>query len=200
MNGQWKFRRLFLIFCFMLISFERPLFAEWNVSTVHSMSEMCNIREALVDETKLTLKFDSFSIKNPSRIDSFFASEETCSMGVVFILPANHRLKTLTHRIFSHGSKDHLSQISLSASVQVGNQWYRQIGTLVFGTVFNGRLLLYRSFDLRGISDCQSYKQEFEVKGEWLLDVKAEPRAQQGILDLAGEQDWIDLWLEAERC
>jgi hypothetical protein len=174
--------------------------AEWSSATVHVTGGNCFIRETRVDDTKLTLVFDDFAARIMMRLLAPMKVIENCESSVVFRLPANRRLKTLSHRVIAVAEKDQLSEVSLHASVEMVGGVFKNLGRLPLSSVYSGRLLLYKSFDLHQWSRCLAEEQQIIVKASWMLQIDAGPGEVSSEIGITGEDQRADLWLDTEAC
>ncbi|NBW80619.1 hypothetical protein EBR21_02590 [bacterium] len=174
--------------------------AEWNTSTIQVTGGNCLIRETRIDDTKLTLLFDDFTARLDSRLSTPSNVRETCETSVVFRLPANRRLKTLSHRVIASAEKDQLSEVTLRASVEMAGGVFSSLGRLPLYSVYSGRLLLYKSFDLARSSGCSEQERQIKVKASWILQIDAVPGDVSSGIGLTGEDQRVDLWVDTESC
>lgn len=175
-------------------------FAEWDLSTVRTTGGDCVVRERQIDETKLTLRFFDFVLRYAGDNPGAGTAREQCSINVQFRVPARHRLKTLTHRILFRTKKDPFLDFKMSADVSIAGTSFHQLGHLPYGSEFDGRLLLYKSFNVSSLLPCENFDQHLDVTSQWIFEMNSRNNPHAAFADLTGEQEWADLWLETESC
>lgn len=195
-----KVSGLFLIGLITLHPGFRSAAADWNADAPRILAGNCVVSQSRIDETKLTINFFDFGVSLDGGAVSAVSESTSCSFNVEFRVPPNHRLKNLSQRIFSRAEKDSNSELSLSASVSFHDNEYHQSGTLLRGSAFNGRLLLYKSFDVRQVVECSPAEQRLQIRSDMELRVQADAFAGNVSVNVGGSQEGIDLWLDLERC
>lgn len=174
--------------------------AEWKPESIRVSGGDCLVRESKVDESKFTILFFDFSVRldGPSVIRATEAA--TCAFDVQFRIPPAHRLRNLSSRIFVTADKDNLSGVYLNAVISLNDAEFRQTGGLIAGSTFAGRTLLYKSFDARSVAGCLPVEQNLSLHMEIGFSAETEPGSRGALIDMTGQQDWIDLWLDVEAC
>jgi hypothetical protein len=77
---------------------------------------------------------------------------------------------------------------------------FKNLGRLPLSSVYSGRLLLYKSFDLHQWSRCFAEEQRIMVKATWMLQIDAGPGEVSSEIGITGEDQRADLWLDTEAC
>lgn len=194
-------QNVFLIVAFLMFAgFDLVAKGEWSSSTVQVTGGNCLVRETRVDETKLTFIFDDFAARSNSGSILPVRVVESCEASVVFRLPPYQKLKTLSHRVIAFAEKVQSSEISLLGSVEILGENFKSNGRLPSGSIFSGRVLLYRSFDLGALAQCQPHDQQVTVKASWLLQILADEGEDSSHIDLTGAEQRVDLWVDTEPC
>jgi hypothetical protein len=175
-------------------------FAEWEPDSVRTLSGDCTVSEIRLDETKITFQLFDFSAAVSGNAAGRSVQTSSCVFDVQFRVPPSHRLKDLSNRIFARAEKDTTSSLSLTASVTLNNEEFIQTGKLMQGSSFSGRLLLYKSYDVRNIVSCSPDEQRIHLRMSVDFRAEAEPAAGPVVIGMLGEDEWIDLWMDVERC
>jgi hypothetical protein len=196
----WKVSGLFLTGVITLHPSFRSADADWNSDALRILSGNCVVSQSRIDETKLTINFFDFGVSLDGGEMYPVAESTLCSFNVEFRVPPFHKLKVLSQRILSRAEKDSNSELSLSVSLSLQNQEYHQLGRLLRGSAFNGRLLLYKSFDVRQVVECLPTEQKIQVRSDMELRVETEAPGSKVSVNVGGSQEGIDLWLDLERC
>jgi hypothetical protein len=182
------------------IFYTHSAYAEWRPDSIQVSGGDCVVRESKVDETKITILFYDFLLSLRGQSGRQASENLSCSFDVEFRIPANHRLKNLSNRIFVKAEKDKHSALSLDAAVAMNGTQFSQTGKLLMGNGFSGRLLLYKSFDVKDAADCSPADQYIHLRTDLSFGLEIEPDSRGAMIDMSGETEWIDLWLDVERC
>ncbi|MEY3902758.1 MAG: hypothetical protein RL189_2064 [Pseudomonadota bacterium] len=174
--------------------------AAWDLSSVRVSGGECVLRDRRIDETKLMLRFFDFSSQTAGDAHLLQNAQASCGMSVQFVIPSGHRLKTLTHRVQLRAHKGIKTEFAMNAAVEILGRRLSQVGRIPRSAAIDGRLLLYKSFEIENISECANVEQRIEVKADWKLELKSLYDPQPAHIDLSGTDEGIDLWVEVQRC
>lgn len=174
--------------------------AAWDLPSVRVSGSECVLRDRRIDETKLMLRFFDFSAQTSRAAHLLQNAHGSCGMNVQFVIPAGFRLKILTHRVQLRAQKGAQTEFAMTAVVEILGRRLSQTGRIPANAANDGRLLLYKSFDVESISECTNVEQRIEVNAAWQLELKSNYDPQPASVDLSGADDGIDLWLDIQRC
>ncbi|MEY2987279.1 MAG: hypothetical protein RJB13_800 [Pseudomonadota bacterium] len=174
--------------------------ANWDLTSVQTNDDKCAFSDVQVDESKLSMTLKDFSA---GALDSLSAIDDSlveCKTRVSFLLPAGQRLGTFTHRVIAYAAKDELAELRMNVSINHNLSDFTFRGTLPFGTRFNDRVLLYKSFDVRKLVECSDIEQLLVFNISWTLEVIKRAGAKIGYISMAEDGALADTWLKTEAC
>jgi hypothetical protein len=199
----FSFQAIIQAFFYIPFYYSLPCWADWDLSSMNAISSDCGRPDSKVDETKLSLSFADFSIHSNNSFNSslpFGVFNKICSLSLNYKVAAGQKVKTLTQRLFARIEKERNTDIKVSSAVMLAGETLPLIGRMHRGTIFNGRALLYKSYDLSHIFHCAAEEQEVAVKFEWALQIELVEDTHGASLVAEREPHGLDYWLETESC
>lgn len=174
--------------------------AYWDFASIQSVDDVCSLSEVQVDESKLSIRLKEFKLdSNDIQVAGDKAIAE-CGSRATFVIPAKNRLSSLTHRVIARAAKDEHVELRMHVAVESLFNRYEFRGVLPFGTIFDDRVLLYKSFDARNLVGCSDSEQKVSMKFTWTLEILKRELARLGRISMESEDSVTDTWLTTEVC
>lgn len=190
---------IYLCSAFSLIMQEEAL-AEWDLSTMQTLGGSCLLTEVRVDDSKLSWSIANFRLSSSDDAPLTHDALAQCEAKVDYILPAHHKPGVLTHRIIADAAKDEFVELKMNVLIETESSQFRFRGVLPFGTKFDDRVLLYKSFDAKEAMGCSDAQQRLSLAFTWSLELLKRDSARIGLISMTGDNSQADAWLSSESC
>lgn len=188
----------FLLFIESICHFKAS--ADWDIASIQTVDNNCALSNLQVDDSKLSMRINGFTMSvGDIRTARGDASIE-CKSQMSFLLPAHHRLGTFTHRVTARAAKDEHVELKMGVAINSESTQFAFRGVLPFGTRFDDRVLLYKSFDARNLIDCSESQQRLVLNFSWTLEVLKKDLAKTGFISMEDGRALADTWLSTEEC
>ena len=174
--------------------------AQWDLSSVQSVDNTCSLSDVQIDDSKLSIQMRGFQLGEPDLRTVNDSSELECKTQVSFLLPAHHKMDTFTHRVIARAAKDEHVEIRMRIAVDFAFSQFKISGILPFGTRFDDRVLLYRSFNARSLVECSESQQRLTFDLIWNLELNKRDLAKVGYISMEGDGARADTWLSIAKC